>query len=185
MVKDDLTAIVYRIDQDDRLVDVNDNWRKLATANQTRELANPAILYRPIWDFIVDFETRAIYELLFAKVRISKSSVDFPFRCDTPSMRQFMRMEIHPQTHDAIMLISRVTRVEARPIVHWLDVSLARAETWLTICSWCKRVELPYGYWCEVEEAVESLGLFGTSELPKMSHGMCPECALSFRRSFL
>jgi len=184
MVDDKLTAIVYRVDEDDRLIHLNANWYQFAEANQAKELTNPAILNCSIWDFIVDSETRAIYEMLFAKVRISKEVVDFPFRCDTPTLRRFMRMELQPQPNDAILFTSRVTQVETRPCAYWLDMSLVRSETFVTICSWCKRVELPYGYWCEVEDAVETLGLFGTTHSPRLTHGMCPECSLSFRRSF-
>lgn len=47
------------------------------------------------------------------------------------------------------------------------------------MCSWCKKVALG-GQWHEVEDAVRTLNLFSSHELPRISHGMCPTCAAGF-----
>jgi Fe2+ or Zn2+ uptake regulation protein len=51
-----------------------------------------------------------------------------------------------------------------------------RTDNLLTICSWCNKIETGNGKWQEVEEAVESLGLFELETLPLISHGMCDSC---------
>jgi hypothetical protein len=40
---------------------------------------------------------------------------------------------------------------------------------------WCDRFEVD-GEWVEVEEAARRLELFNRSELPTLSHGICPDC---------
>ncbi len=46
----------------------------------------------------------------------------------------------------------------------------------LIVCSWCNKIEIGNGKWQEVEEAVESLGLFELETVPLISHGMCDSC---------
>ena len=43
------------------------------------------------------------------------------------------------------------------------------------MCAWCDRF-LVEGEWVEVEEAAARLQLFLRSELPTISHGICPSC---------
>jgi hypothetical protein len=43
------------------------------------------------------------------------------------------------------------------------------------MCGWCKRVDVS-ARWLEVEAAVEALRLFDEETLPRISHGICPEC---------
>jgi len=43
------------------------------------------------------------------------------------------------------------------------------------MCGWCKKVEVD-GRWFEAEAAVNLLGLFELPLMPRLSHGICPEC---------
>jgi hypothetical protein len=57
-----------------------------------------------------------------------------------------------------------------------LDPDAPRGGGTLLMCGWCDRFEVD-GEWVEVEEAARRLGLFERSEMPRLSHGICPECS--------
>ena len=83
--------------------------------------------------------------------------------------------------HGHILVTNWLERVEARPPMPLLEPAAARSEEYVTVCSWCKKVELPGATWVEVEEAVEHLRLFDRAVLPQLTHGICPTCLESFR----
>ncbi len=173
--------ISYEIDDKDYLVFFDEQWAHFARVNQGAYLADANILYRSLWDLIADRETHRIYGTMFVEVRRSSETLSFPYRCDTPTQRRFMRMELYPRYNKHIRLISRELQVEERAYVPLLDASAKRSKDFLTICSWCKRVKLSNGMWSEVEEAVESLSLLNCALLPQLIHDICPGCRLFLR----
>ena len=180
MMKAMNTDIIYELDAADCLVEVNDAWDVFGAANYANDFLESLVLRRSIWDFIVDRETRLIYEMMFQKVREQGSVVTFPFRCDAPNRRRFMQMELSPLGNKHIRIVSRVLHEEERTYVALLDPTQVRSNDFITICSWCKKIELPSGAWAEVEEALVTLDLFADPLLPQLSHGICPACMHSF-----
>ena len=72
-------SAIYRIDAEDRITEVNDEWGRFAAANG----GNPdpaAVLGRPLWDFILDEGNRSIYRNMVGTVRRK------PRRCSSPSV---------------------------------------------------------------------------------------------------
>ena len=67
-------------------------------------------------------------------------------------------------------------RFEDRPYVDLLDSTIARSDSIVTICGWCKKILMPDGRWAEVEEAINSLRLLDAG-IPRLSHGICPPCS--------
>ena len=78
----------------------------------------------------------------------------------------------------ALEFRSALLREEARPRVDLLAPDFPRTEQWLTLCAWCKKVNV--AGWVEVEEAVRQLGLFEPARLPRITHGVCPACEETF-----
>lgn len=170
-------TFTYRIDGEDRLVDVDENWLRFAQENGARHLARrEAVLGKPLWDFITGQETRHLYELMFAKVRAAQASLQIPFRCDSPGCRRFMEMRMSPEAYGQIRFTTWIVRSESRAPVSLLEASEDRSDEFVTICSWCKKVQVAPGVWEEVEEAVRALDLFASPRLPQLTHGMCPSC---------
>ena len=85
--------ISYSIDGDDRLRSVNPAFQRFAQANDAPELTE-GVAGRPIWDFITGAEVSAVYQELFTRVRTTRRSVSFPYRCDSPAERRDLWMEI-------------------------------------------------------------------------------------------
>ena len=169
------SRIIYRIDSSDRLIQVDDGWRRFAEANRAWELAGDSILGRSLWDFLQDSETRDIFSALLAKVRARQSPLSFPLRCDSPDTRRYLRLTLSPIPDEGVEFVSETIRTEKRTRIGLLDVTGGKTKDFIRICSWCKRVEVPGG-WTEVEFAIAILGLFDESPLPQLSHSICPDC---------
>lgn len=166
----------YRLDRDDRIAWMDDAWVAFAERNRAPELANPMIRGQPLWDFVAGIETRHLYELLFASVRRSGRVVELPFRCDSPDLRRFMKLAVEALPGGELELRATLLREEQRSPAFLLDVDQPRGPETLSICSFCKRIPVAGGAWVEVEEAVEVLNLFANAALPRLSHGVCPDC---------
>lgn len=165
----------YVVDAADRICEVNDAWSDFARANDGEHLLPPAIIGRPIWDFIADQGTSGLYQRLMERVRAGRGPLRFGFRCDAPAVRRQLTM--HMTLEDgAVCFTVRAAALEPRPRVPLLDVTVPRSGELVSMCSWCKRIETAQGRWLEVEDAIGPLGLFQSDLLPTISHGMCGEC---------
>jgi hypothetical protein len=169
------SRIVYRIDSRDRLIEVDDGWRRFAEANRAWDLAGDSMLGCSLWDFIQDAETREIFLSLLARVRSEGISVSLPLRCDSPDTRRYLRLTLSPVPDDGVEFVSETIRTEKRSRIGLLEVTGDKTKDFVQICSWCKRVAVPGG-WTEVEFAIAILGLFDESPLPQLSHSICPDC---------
>ncbi|MDQ3171420.1 MAG: hypothetical protein M3Q55_14895 [Acidobacteriota bacterium] len=164
--------LIYRIDRGDVIADTNDAWAHFAQANQAPQLSD--VLGQSLWDHVSDNTTRQIYRDLIARVRAGHE-VTFPYRCDAPALRRFMRMTMRPAPDRGVLFDSVIERAEARPAPPLLGGPAAGSSGVIVrVCSWCKRVHVRET-WQEVEVAVESLGLFD-GPAPALTHGMCEDC---------
>lgn len=174
-----LRLFSHTVDFHDIIIAVNDNWLRFAQENEAPHLTYEAVIGRLLWDFIAGIETQQIYQLLLRQVRQDQQRVVFTYRCDSPTLRRYLWMEIVPAPNQAVEFRSYLLREEPRHHIRLLEVSVERNVEMLHMCSWCSRVWCNE-VWAPVEEAVKFLGLFGPAELPQITHGICPDCSLLF-----
>lgn len=173
MAQHDESEVVYRIDAGGRLTFVGDGWNAFAVENRSPELADTAVLGRLLADFIAGRETQHIFDRILARAR-QGVRMTLPFRCDSPTERRYLSLDIAAYGPDEVEFRSRVLAVEPRSSVAVLEPDRPRSEALLTLCSWCNR-GLIGDRWAEIEEVVTALRLFD-AELPRLTHGMCPRC---------
>ncbi|MBK5930036.1 hypothetical protein [Halochromatium salexigens] len=169
---------MHRIDADGRIRYVSADWLAFAAENDYPTTAE-AELGRPLFSAIVDEETRHIYALLIQRARASRRTLQFGYRCDSPDQRRWMRMHMrYLANSDEVEFSSRLLRVQARPRVPLLERPQEQPHSHrvLSMCSWCKAV-LAEQAWVEVEQAVKQLQLFTMEAMPRISHGICPDCS--------
>jgi len=171
----DQRSFIWTIDDGDKLVYVNDAWLAFAQENLSPHLMAALVLDQSIWRFIQGQETIYLYKQIFSRVR-AKSTVKFPFRCDSPDCRRFMEMKLSLLSGNAIQFISHILREEWRQPLDLLDASRDRSGEVLKICSWCKKIHIPGRGWGEIEAAIEPLDLFGHHSMPRMTHTICDSC---------
>ncbi len=172
----DHRSFIWVIDDADKIVSVNDEWLAFAQENGAPQLTAAAVLNQSLWPFIQGMETAYLYKKIFDRVRTGVSPVGFPFRCDSPDCRRFMKMTLSLLGGQAIQFKSQIVREEWRTPVDLLDQSRERSGELLRICSWCKLVYIPGQGWGEIEEAVRALDLFGKPSVPETTHTICPNC---------
>lgn len=168
------SEILYRLNNEDQIIFVNNAWDQFASANEGGHLAGGQVLRRCLWDFIADSTTQQLYRDVLKRVR-SGRPVRFGFRCDSPDRRRLMEMDILPKDNRAVEFRTRTVSEEGREPQLLLDVHQSRSDELLRMCSWCKKVDIG-GDWTEVEEAVARLRLFEQAVLPNLTHGICETC---------
>lgn len=175
----------YTLDAADRITYVSPDWLAFAADNEAQHLKEPDVLGSLIWDHVSDAECRQIYQALFAKVRESGKPLTVPFRCDSPTLKRFMQLTIAAVAAKALDLRGELIREEPRPYQALLDPTVGRSDKWITVCSWCKRIQDPSGAWCDVDDAVRELHLLELPKMPNITHGMCRECFDAVQREAL
>lgn len=166
----------YLINRENEIESINGDWRSFARQNGGEKLMSEMILHRDIISFISCGRCQELYDMLINSVRTSKKMIEFPFRCDSPDIRRFMKMEMIPLDQGRVEFISYTEREEVRLPIYLLDISVQRSEKIITICSWCKRIKAEHVHWLDMEEAVQKMELFNSNRFPKLSHGICPAC---------
>jgi hypothetical protein len=169
-------AVVYSVDSNDIVRDVNDGWTSFARANGADFLEPDHVIGRPLWDFVSDSTTVQLYRELLRGVRSFGSTASFPIRCDAPDTVRILHMEMG--TTDGSTVLFRVTPVseEKRSPVSLLASGPVHDGPMIRMCGWCKRVLLPDERWVEADEALRTLAPFATESTPEISHGICGEC---------
>lgn len=171
-----LAPIVYRIDERDEIVFVNDAWRSFAHANDAPAVAE--VIGQSLWTSITGAETATLWREVLARVRAG-AGFSLPYRCDAPGRRRTLRMQLKPLPHGGVEFVSSLIRAEDRDPVALLASHYGRGEP-IRSCSWCRRFDA--GGFIEVEVAIARLGLL-EQELRDVTHVLCSDCAEDVRRA--
>ncbi len=168
-------ALSYAIDEQDRLIKVDQGYYRFAEENGWTEAGTS--LGRSLWDYVAGHEMKKLQRLLVRRIRDEVGNVELPFRCDGPGVRREMNIRIVARPGGRVVLFSarlrsEETREAPQPL---LDPETPRGSDSVEMCGWCDRFEVD-GEWVEVEEAARRLELFNRCELPAVSHGICPDC---------
>jgi hypothetical protein len=168
-------TLSYAIDDQDRLIKVDDGYYRFAEENGWKEAGSS--LGRSLWDFVAGQDVRKLQRLLLRRIRDEVRDVELPFRCDGPDFRREMDIRIAAARSGRVVLFSarlrsEEEREEPQPL---LDPNTPRDTDFLQMCAWCDRF-LVDGEWVEVEVAAKRLELFRRGKLPTLDHGICPQC---------
>jgi hypothetical protein len=171
------TTYFHRIDAQDRIVEVSDNWDAFARANSAPDTCMSSnVLGTKLWGHIHDLETRYIYEILLAKIRNTGKSVSVPIRCDSPESVRHIEIRMEPLDGGSVAFACRIVALKPRACVDLISASVPRSDRLVRICSFCKQIDLGTDRWAEIETAVGQLGLFKEPVLPALTHTICPAC---------
>jgi signal transduction histidine kinase len=164
------------LDAADNITAVDDGWLDFGRANGAPELTRQSVLGRPLRAFVTGLEAAELTALLTAAARQRETAVAVPFRCDAPGERRFMTMTLQGEVGGGVHIEYRLDRTESRAEVLLFDLEAPRSEEFLVVCSWCRRVRQADA-WRDVEKAIADGELIGRREMPRVSHGICDDCA--------
>lgn len=170
------TTLEYVVREDLTIRSVGGPWDRFARENGVQDLNAGAVVGRRLGDFIADPGTRGIYKGLVERVLAAGDRVRFAYRCDAPDRRRFMRMSMERVGPGLVRFRSRILREEPRPAQPILAPDIPRSADLVRMCGWCKKIELAGRGWLEVEDYVRDPEVWSEPPLPRVSHGMCPEC---------
>lgn len=71
---------------------------------------------------------------------------------------------------------SHTLKTEKRDLVDVLAKNEKRSKKLITVCSMCKKIKTDKHKWAEIEKALKILNLFSKTNLPQLTHGLCPSC---------
>ncbi len=173
------TEVVYRysVDKDDRIASVDEWWLAFARENGAAQLDRASILGRQLWEFISDQPTRSLYQEIHSHVRATGNAIDVPFRCDSPMLQRFMQLRITRHTGQQLLYESRLIRVVPQKRLAVLDPKRDRAESFLTICSMCKRSLIEPDGWLDLQSISLQLRMFDQQKVPQLRYTLCPQCS--------
>ncbi len=172
-------VLSYTVDPGDKIVAIEGAWDEFAARSGAPGLTRESVTGRPLFDYVSGPETQEIVRLLLLRAR-SGREISAPFRCDAPSRRRFLRLELTPSPDGSVRCSSTLLSEEERPPQPLLDPRVPRTDEILCVCSWCRSVDVD-GRWLDVEEAVDALGFLQEPALPAISHGICPDRSLALR----
>jgi hypothetical protein len=164
---------VHRIDADDVIEFVNDEWLAFAEENWNAEDA-ARVVGTSFWDHIMGLDVRELYRTLLRRLRETGGVATLPYRCDSPDTIRRFELEMRWLSGGKIRFTSTIAEEAPREPVVLLDQWQLRSNELIVMCSWCKRVRT--NGWVEPAEAVRELALFEEPPLPRISHGICPAC---------
>ena len=168
--------VIYRIDRNGLLTALNPQWDRFAADNGCPDLAARKIRGRLLWSCIDDPETRHAHHTLLERARARGGITGLPFRCDSPTLRRYMEMDIMPLEDGGAEYRCRALRSETRARMALIGPSEATSGQLMRMCSWCKRVDLGENNWVEIEDAVAPLGLLLQKQFPRITHTICAAC---------
>jgi hypothetical protein len=172
-------VFIYRIDNRDIIVSVSRNWESFARANAWgSELSPENVVGHLLWDFIQGAETRHLYKEVFRRARAGRLTGPIPFRCDSPQERRFLKLLLSPLPDCQIEITSTIVRTERRVPIRLLDKDMPRSSDFIRICSMCKKILTSHNKWVEIEDGLVQLKPFEVDEMPRLTHGLCPDCYL-------
>ena len=176
----------YVIDPADRVVAVDDGWIAFANENDAPDLPE-RVLGASLWTFIANDTVQGLYSALFKRIRTTGRGITIPFRCDSPSVRRYMRLGIGRGDGPSGTLLCRAAllRVERQAVpFHAVTPSLwsTAPPPWdesdgvvMNGCSWCRRVNA--NGWREIDDALTRLPTLFTEPVGLRTTGLCPACA--------
>ncbi len=168
---------VYRVNAQDEIVWVSENWQAFADANcGAANTAADVVIGRSLWEYIVGLEVRHLYETVLKAVRERGQPIRLLFRCDAPDLRRYLQLLLVPLADRQVEFRSQLLRTETRACVDLLRPEFPRSDGIVTLCSMCKKIATGPNEWREIEEAINHLHLFEQDALPSLSHGLCPVC---------
>jgi hypothetical protein len=169
-------VVEYAIDANDVITGVNEAWRAFALENSGEELID-GVVGTWLWKHLAGWQVKSLFKILLERVREDQRTVTIPFRCDAPEKRREMMLEVTPAPDWGLRFSSWVEREVGRPALHFLEAGReSDPDHHLTMCAWCKRIDLGREDWAELEDAIGKLELFNSTPLPRVTHGVCRDC---------
>ncbi|MCB2213751.1 hypothetical protein KQI52_16700 [bacterium] len=171
------TTYRYRVSRNGQIESVSDNWDSFALGNDGERCVSDAVLGTSLWLHLSGELVRDMYRQLVDKVLRTGDPIEIPLHCDSPDRVRHLTLTLQRLSEDEVEFTSKVEKVVERDTLSLLLGDLSRdPNSWVTMCSYCKEIQVSADEWQPAEQAVKTLQLFERDVIPHLTHGVCPHC---------
>lgn len=157
------------------IVYLNDYLPELTAVKFKCHLIGGKRVHQSLWDSFDDITTEFIYRMILVRVR-SGVSVRFNFSCGDADYSRLFEAHICLQNNGEVVFEARNLSENSGSPPNELEKISTRTNEKLLVCSWCERLRITDDDWQSVDEGINTLRLFESQNLPKISHGICSKC---------
>ena len=170
------TVVEYRIDANDVVVGVGNDWVEFASQSHAPELAE-LDQDRTLWSYFDGEEVKDLWRSLVERVRSAGQLARVPLRCDSPDHRRWFEMTVMPESDGWVHFRCVLTFEEARTPVALLDPNGDRDSTLepVALCGWCGQA-MHGSVWLDIEDFLRATRLLEQDSLPPVANGICSSC---------
>ncbi len=171
------TTYQYRVSRNGQIESVSDNWDAFALGNGGEHCMSDAVLGTSLWLHLSGELIRDLYRRLVDKVLQTGDPIEIPLHCDSPDRVRHLTLTLQRLSEDEVEFTSKVEKIVKRDTLSLLFGDMSRdPDCWVTMCSYCKDIQVSDEEWQPTEQAVKTLQLFERDALPQLTHGVCPDC---------
>ncbi|BBP44143.1 hypothetical protein [Thiosulfativibrio zosterae] len=176
---DDAIKLVEMVlDANNMIIEVSDSWDASAKAgNADSRLSASAVIGQSIDHFISGDSSVMYLDSALKLCRLKKQTLFKPYRCDSPTHKRFMEMELQPLANGQVKISHYLIREEAFGSPLYLkDVTrTSSAKEVVVRCSMCNQLKKPgTDTWLPPEEFQAS------QDAPlNVIHSVCPACQVA------
>lgn len=169
-----MNPIEYKIDTENNIIFVNEEWDRFALNNFGEEIISNKILGKNLLDFIMNITIKQIYLDIINQAR-KGNVISINYRCDAPNCKRLLKMTVKSEDENIVKFISEVQEIVPQNYLNILDPKAIRSNEFIPMCSWCKKIRMG-SEWEELEQAINKYGLLTQTKIPSLTHTICQDC---------
>jgi hypothetical protein len=172
--------VSYRLDDQDRIVEVNSNWDRIARENDGEAVVADRILGTKLYAHVTDEPSRMyVWTMLDSVRKLFRPSVKL-YRCDSPDLKRHMEMTILPESGGGLLVKHRLIRIEKMPL-RVRFISQAGGHPPLVLrCTMCVKLKIE-GVWLAPDATVLA-GVSQSDGASRVAYSICEDCRDAARR---
>lgn len=173
----DSDPIVYKLNRNNVIDEVNDAWIEAATNLRAFTLLPDQVIGQELQQFIADSATYQHFTRILDLTRENKE-FEFCYRCDTPNQKRIFKTAVAASWNGAVELSHHLITTQQldQPYIT-RDVLPTRK---VMRCSNCARLRINTE-WVEPEMAL-SAGLLDQPQTINLSYTICQDCSNNLKR---
>jgi hypothetical protein len=179
----DQNDVSYRLDKQDRIVEVGGDWDRVARENDGTEVVADRIIGTKLYAHVSDEPSRMfVWTMLDSVRKLFRPSTKL-YRCDCPDFKRQMEMTILPETGGGLLIQHRLIRQEKQPLrLRFKGIAGGQAASRMLVlrCTMCVKLKVG-GVWLE-PDATLLAGLGQENGATQVAYSICDDCRDAARR---
>jgi hypothetical protein len=161
------------VNRDDIIIAVGHGWDAAASIGAADALLADAVIGRSLYDYVCGDDTSMFVRVMISGARQRLQPTVRPYRCDSPTHRRWMEMEMVPRPNGDVAITHRILKTE--PMPQRVAPLAGHGKLLPKRCSICNRLRLA-GEWHEPDTRAVATHIATAGERFGVIYGICPTC---------